>query len=300
MEYININGKEYQFVIGYGKSNELRKSLNDLTQKIFGFNFEQWYQDGYWKNQYIPYSLIDRDGDKLISNVSVNVMDFKVFGEEKRYIQLGTVMTDPDYRKQGLVRVLIKKAIADYRDKCDLIYLFANNSVLNFYPKIGFEELKQYQCVSKVDVIHTDISVKRLNMSDKNNRSLVIDKVMHAVPVSKVSMCTNAELIMFYCTLFMKNNVYYSENYDAVLIADFTENTVEVMDIFCTKNIPLNRILNALTNKSVTKIVLFFTPQDTSSYETILLEGEDTLFAMGKDLQLLKSNQFMFSKLSHT
>ena len=41
MEYININGKEYQFVIGYGKSNELRKSLNDLTQKIFGFNFEQ-------------------------------------------------------------------------------------------------------------------------------------------------------------------------------------------------------------------------------------------------------------------
>jgi len=43
MEYININGKEYQFVIGYGKNNELRKSLNDLTQKIFGFSFERWY-----------------------------------------------------------------------------------------------------------------------------------------------------------------------------------------------------------------------------------------------------------------
>ncbi|WP_395939486.1 GNAT family N-acetyltransferase [Clostridium sp. DJ247] len=247
----------------------------------------------------MPYSLID--GDKIVSNVSVNVMDFKVFGEEKRYIQLGTVMTKPDYRKQGLLRVLIKKAITDYRGKCDLIYLFANNSVLDFYPKFGFNELNQYQCVKKADAIHTDVSVKKLNMSDANSRSFVIDKVMQAVPVSKVSMCTNAELIMFYCTLFMKNNVYYLEDYDAVIIADFTEDTMKVMDIFCTKNVPLDRILSSLTNENVKRIVLFFTPEDTSSsYETILLKGEDTLFAMGKDLKLLKSNQFMFPKLSHT
>jgi len=91
MEYININGKEYQFVIGYINDNELRKSLNNLTKKIFRLSFEQWYQDGYWKNQCIPYSLLD--GDKIISNLSVNIMDFKVFGEEQRYIQFGTVMT---------------------------------------------------------------------------------------------------------------------------------------------------------------------------------------------------------------
>ena len=69
-------------------------------------------------------------------------MDFKVFGEEKQYIQLGTVMTHPDYRKKGLSRVLTNKAIADYREKCDLIYLFANSSVLNFYPKFGFGRIK--------------------------------------------------------------------------------------------------------------------------------------------------------------
>ncbi len=190
MEYIKINGKEYQFAFGYGKNNELRKSFNDLTQEIFEFNFEQWYQDGYWKNQFIPYSLLD--GAKIVSSVSVNIMDFKVFGEEKRYIQLGTVMTNPDYRNQGLLRVLLKKAIEDYRDKCDLIYLFANNSVLDFYPKFGFQELNQYQCIKKADEISTDVSVEKLNMS------------------------------------------------------------------------------------------------------------EDTMFAMGKDLQFLKNNQFMFPKLSHT
>ncbi|WP_242966932.1 hypothetical protein [Desulfosporosinus sp. FKA] len=194
----------------------------------------------------------------------------------------------------------MKKAIADYRDKCDLIFLFANNSVLNFYPKFGFDELKQYQCVNKANSIHTDVSVKKLNMSDVNDRYLVINKVMHAVPVAKLSMCTNAELIMFYCTLFMKDNVYYLEDYDAVVIADFMEDMLEVIDIFCSESIPLNRVLNALNNESVKGIALSYTPQDTSSFETILLEGEEILFAMGKDLQMLKSEQFMFPKLSHT
>ena len=124
MESVSVNGKEYQFNKGYGKNNELRKSFNNLAQRIFGFDFEQWYQDGYWKEQYIPYSMID--GDKVVANISVNIMNFKVFGEEKRYIQLGTVMTNPDYRNQGLVRILIKKVIDDYGDKCDLMYLFAN------------------------------------------------------------------------------------------------------------------------------------------------------------------------------
>lgn len=298
MELLNINGKDYEFVHGYGKNNELRKSLNDLTQKIFGFNFEQWYKDGYWKNQYIPFSLMD--GDKIVSNVSVNIMNFNVFGEKKRYIQLGTVMTHPDYLRQGLSRALMKKVIADYRDKCDLIFLFANNSVLNFYPKFGFEELKQYQCMNKANSIHADVSVKKLNMSDENDRCLVINKVRQAVPVAKLSMCTNSELIMFYCTLFMNDNVYYLEDYDAVVIADVEEATLEVIDIFCSESIPINRVLNALPNESVKRIALSYTPLDASSFETILLEGEETLFAMGKDLQLLRSKQFMFPKLSHT
>ena len=98
----------------------------------------------------------------------------------------------------------------------------------------------------------------------------------------------------------MKHNVYYLENYDAVVIADFVEDTLEVIDVFCSESIPLNRVLNVLNNESVKRIALSYTPQDTSSFQTILFEGEETLFAMGKDLQLLKSNQFMFPKLSHT
>ncbi len=62
----------------------------------------------------------------MLSNVSANRMKFLQNGEEKYYIQIGTVMTDEDYRKQGLASGLIKHVISEYENECDGIYLFGN------------------------------------------------------------------------------------------------------------------------------------------------------------------------------
>ena len=50
MEYLNINGKKYKFIIGDSKDYNYRVSFNNLTEKTFGFNLEKWYEHGYWKN----------------------------------------------------------------------------------------------------------------------------------------------------------------------------------------------------------------------------------------------------------
>ena len=42
----------------YRDNKELRDSFNELAGKVFGLNFEGWYQNGYWKNAYDPYSVI--------------------------------------------------------------------------------------------------------------------------------------------------------------------------------------------------------------------------------------------------
>lgn len=117
----------------------------------YGFDFEEWYQNGYWKDRYIPYALLD--GNNVITNVSVNIIDFFVMGEKKTCIQIGTVMTDKEYRNQGLNRFLMKKVLEEWRERCDVIYLFANDSVLNFYPKFGFVSVPEYQhdSVNRID-----------------------------------------------------------------------------------------------------------------------------------------------------
>lgn len=53
-------------------------------------------------------------------------MHFVQNGEKRNYIQIGTVMTDADHRKQGLARKLMEHVIETYEGKCDGIYLFAN------------------------------------------------------------------------------------------------------------------------------------------------------------------------------
>lgn len=298
MESIRIGGKEYRLAVGYGKDDALRKSLNALTQEVFSFHFEQWYQGGYWKDQYIPYSLLD--GGRVVSNVSVNPISFQVFGQERQYVELGTVMTHPDYRGQGLLRALMEKVLADYANRCDLLYLFANDSVLKFYPKFGFEELKETQCFTNIAQPCKNVPLKKLDMADEAIRAFVMEKAAHAMPVSQLSMRGNAELVMFHCTLFLKSCVYYAEPYDAVVVADYKNDEINVLDIFSPRSVPLEELLRLLQNETTRRIVLSFTPPDTAPYQARPLRGEGTLCARGKDLPLLQERAFMFPLLSHT
>ena len=57
----------------YRDNKELRDSFNELADKVFGLNFEGWYQNGFWKDAYDTYSVIE-DG-KVVSNISVNRCD---------------------------------------------------------------------------------------------------------------------------------------------------------------------------------------------------------------------------------
>lgn len=52
---IVINQKEYIFKKGIRDDHKIRKSFNHLAKQSFGFDFEAWYQLGFWNDKYIPY-----------------------------------------------------------------------------------------------------------------------------------------------------------------------------------------------------------------------------------------------------
>lgn len=141
-----------ELVFDYIRNDALRHQLNALTRKTFGFDFEKWVATGYYEGDYIPYSFVENG--KMLSNVSANRMRFLQNGVECNYIQIGTVMTDEVHRNKGLARRLIEYVVAEYKDKCDGIYLFANLEALGFYRKTGFSEgVKEYRCTLKPNMI---------------------------------------------------------------------------------------------------------------------------------------------------
>lgn len=125
------------------------KTFSALPEQVFGLNFRDWYRKGFWTDQYIPYVMAD--GERVAANVSVNIMNFVWHDVPKHYVQLGTVMTDPAYRGQGLARTLLEEVLKDWAERCDCLYLFANSSVLDFYPKFGFARTTEYQYIMRLD-----------------------------------------------------------------------------------------------------------------------------------------------------
>jgi hypothetical protein len=79
---ILIGGNEYRLVSNFKNDDKLRTSFNKLTENTFGFNFEKWHEYGYWSDNYIPYSLVDKN-ENVVSNISVNIIDFIILGEIK-------------------------------------------------------------------------------------------------------------------------------------------------------------------------------------------------------------------------
>ena len=133
MEQVTIGGGNYRFFCRAGEKPRIREGLNQLAGQTFGIRLEDWGED------YRPYILFD--GERAVANVSVNRMDFRLHGQVRRYIQLGTVMTHPDYRCRGLSRWLMERVLREWGGRCDALYLFANDSVRTFIP--GLDSAKR-------------------------------------------------------------------------------------------------------------------------------------------------------------
>jgi len=290
-----IDGIEYAYNIEVRENTNIRLSFDELSKKTFGLSFEKWYQDGYWQDNYIPHVLIHND--KVVANVSVNIIDTKMQGQLKRYIQIGTVMTDCDYRNKGLSRKLMDKILQDWKDKCDAIYLYANDSVLNFYPKFGFIKAKEYQ-YSK-NIVHTIGKIRKLDMTDDYDKKLLRNYYEKSNPFSMLPMLNNYGLLMFYCSSFMKDCVYYLEDIDAIVIMDYDTETMTCFDIYCDANKSMDEIIAVSARENCKNIVFGFTPKDTDGCTVKSIEDDDsTLFILGSKENIFAKHKLMLPMLS--
>lgn len=294
---VTFKNKEYTFLVGYQKEIKYRDALNDLLKKVFGFSFEEWYKAGYWNEKYIPYTLFDEE--RAVANASVNIMDFNTFGEQQRYIQIGTVMTDEDYRNQNLSSFLMEKVLEEWNEKCDFIYLYANKSVLGFYPKFDFSTVKEYEYFKSVERNIEYANLEKLNMDMQSNKDRLHDYAKNSKIFSKISMRENADLVMFYCISFLKDNVYYIKSLDVIVIAKINDKKIHILDVFSRVEVELDRVVYSVVSSQINEIVLGFTPKNCSTYKVREISGDDVLFMQKGKTRLFDENQVMFPLLSH-
>jgi len=289
-----------ELISNYMRDDELRHALNDLTQKTFCFNFEGWVTGGNFEGDYIPYSFIE-DG-KILANVSANRMQFMQNGVVKNYIQLGTVMTDEAYRKQGLAGKLIKHVVEIYEKNCDGIYLFGNLDALGFYRKMGFREGLQYTCSVKKEFLPNAAAsgFAPVDPEDASIKEKYMDAVRNSAVNSSLEQINKFGLQLFYTSSL--EGIFYAEDIDCFISYERDGATLILNSVISKNKVSLKEVLDRLEG-NVSEIRLGFTPlaDDLKMCDLAEYDGADDyrLFYIGDEIKSIETEKLYFPEFSH-
>lgn len=294
---ISIDNKEYIFSKNIKDNDKYRESFFELAKNIFEIDFSHWYENGFWSEKYIPYALIDNN--KIVANVSVNKINIFYKGDEKLFIQIGTVMTDKDYRNRGLSKYLINIIIKEWQKNCENIYLYANDEVYDFYPKFNFMESFEYE-YSK-EIIKEDFCIKKLNLKNKDDFNLILDLYNYSNPYSDINMVDNIGLFMFHIENFLYDNIFYIEEFNCIVISEYDDEKLIIYDIFMKDNddIKLDSIAEKIAAPDTKELVLGFTPKDREDFFINIFNEDGTkLFVHDKNENIFIKDKILFPMLS--
>lgn len=283
-----------QILKSYRHDAALRASFNALAEKTFGLNFEGWYQNGFWGDNYTPYSIM-KDG-KIVANVSLNRTDMVIGGERRTLYQLGTVMTDPAYRNRGYIRAIMAEIDRDLAGAD--VYLFGSDSVLEFYPKFGF--VKGQEFIWEKDVRQTGAcSMQRVMMDGQAGWAKLRAAMDKSAVQSACWMADNPELIFFYVSQFMQDCAYYCEALDCWAIAEMEDGALTLHQVFAPEAVSLDAVI-AVFGAEVTHVTLGFAPLEASGFTCRAYHEEDcTFFVRGEGFADFAARRLRIPSLSH-
>lgn len=290
-----------ELVSDYMRDDTLRHALNELAKKTFWIDFEDWVTGGYFEGDYIPYSFMENG--KIISNVSANRMTFLQNGVERNYIQIGTVMTDENYRRRGLAKKLIDHVIKQYKDNCDGFYLFANLEALEFYDQCGFSRVTEYRYEVKEEFCKRRSEGERfmpVNTADGKMKQKYMDMIRHSTVNSSMEQINKFGLQMFY-TADMEN-VCYAKDMDCFIVAETEGDTLFLQSIICENQVALSDVLCRMSGE-YHECRLGFTPtlKDIDMCIAEKYDGAEDyrLFYFGDQLKSIEEDKIYFPELSH-
>ena len=290
----------------YRNDGEVLDSFNELTRKTFCFDFVSWHAAGHFGEMYVPHVVME-DG-KVVSNVSVNRMQFDVDGVIKNYLQIGTVMTDEKYRGLGLNRKIMESILQEYAGKVDGIYLFGNDSVLEYYPKFGFVPCEEYEYYLSYEKENDALpyALEKVDMADAQQIGQLDTLIKEYVQRTDIPnendglyMSENLDLYHFWLDSEYGDNVYYIPEKQAYVVAAVEDDRLNIIQIFGKQKADIWRVAKALEGE-FSEVVLGYTPVHKEDFFFFYHKEEDcTLFILGDDLKCVSEKQMRFPVLSH-
>lgn len=243
-----------------------RSAFNRLVSDIFGVHFERWHSLGFWDDRYRCYSLMD--GTRAVANVSVSAMRLAGRGGVAPALQFGAVAVEPSYRGRGLARLLMERTLAEYEREYDTMFLFANDSVLDFYQRFGFRRVaeRSFCCGAAALAAGAGRAAppdgRKLDMANPADVRLAAGITAGRTPVSRVLGALDcAGIAMWHLLNALPDCVVYYEAQQAVVVAERDNETLHVYDVVAADAADMaSAVRQAVAADGAERVVFHFTP----------------------------------------
>jgi GNAT superfamily N-acetyltransferase len=260
----------------FDRSDEYQGQLDDLLENVFGFRLTPWIARNQWTEDYTCYSIIE-DG-VMLANVSAYRMKMRVSGREITCMQLGAVATRKERRGQGLSRMILESVLNASSDTP--FFLYANSSVVDFYPKFGFRAAQEYQPWTAYRIGSQNGAMKKLSIESPETGTYLRERMCY----SSLLDCLNAGPIHWFNLLAGYGELIYEiPKLDAMIAAQQAGNILTIFDVWSKHPVLFSELAGFLDFPGVEQIHFGFNPDwlGLGYSVTPLIEEGNMLFVRG-------------------
>jgi GNAT superfamily N-acetyltransferase len=259
----------------------LRASFNALAQAVFGIDFEEWYQNGYWDEAYVCRAWVEEG--QVLATVGASPMDLQLGGVRFQALQIGTVMTHPAHRGRGLSSRLLEATLASGEPA----FLFADAEAERFYPRFGFRRVRQCDFALEPGPAPGPVLPGRsLKAEQAGDRALLHRLASRRAPVSRRLAVRAPNLVLWWALNPLRGSFVHVPEMDLVWAGRRKDAVFHLHDVIAARMPCWEELRRCLPLEGVDRVVFHFTPDLVAPQAEAWPAEEDDLFYVRGDWAL--------------
>ncbi|MCC0768606.1 GNAT family N-acetyltransferase [Bacillus pacificus] len=275
-----------------------REQLFPLFEEVFGIpsqTLHDFSERGYWDDTYKALSFLQED--KAIANVAVFSLPLLVNGERINAAGIQSVMTHPNFRRQGLMKQLMSKMIEEIDKKCECTLLFTEKPEL--YTSYGFKVVQEYLMTIPYDKKdNNDSLLRELDYYMEEDRKLIHETIDNSQRLSNNFSTLNFHP-SFYLNMYnseWNEKLYYSEKLDALIVYEVDNEKLKLYGVFAPVIPVLDEICGEIAER-FTEIEFYFSPDQLGVEGVQFTELQSSKYLMVRSSRELDLKGYKFPVL---
>jgi predicted N-acetyltransferase YhbS len=269
-----------------------------VGQVFTGLDFRLWAERGGWDSRYEVFAMVERG--RILATVGRSRMDFVIDDMDVPGFQLGAVATHVERRHEGLSRRLIE-CVLDERDDADRpIILFANDTVLDFYPRFGFKRMRQKRFITTIALDPAGPRARLFAIENQSDRLRLAHLCARAEAPGRAFSARNYYSILLWHLTYRTIQAFWLDDVGGFVVTEASGGRLVVHDCIADRQFDLLAALPHLITEPVPEVEFGFDPTGWLPKREVAISDDDEALLFIRGDAISPADPFRFPNLAQT